>query len=80
MSALDGRIRKLAREAAEAALRDASYSVGTLEVVEDTGPDRVAELETQVADLRGRIERMEKAATTAGITSRRTARKTEPSE
>lgn len=56
MSALDARIRKLAREEAEA-LTGAPPAT----VLETTGPDRVAELEKEVADLRARLEKLENA-------------------
>lgn len=51
MSALDGRIRHLAREEATALL-----GVGTA-VPNDDGTDRVTELEKQLAELRSELDR-----------------------
>lgn len=62
MSALDARIRRLAREEIEAGGSTTSAADGS---------DRVAELEKEVADLRARLENLETAATPA----KRTARK-----
>ena len=70
MSALDARIRKLAREEAEA-LTGAPPATG----LETTGPDRLAALEKEVADLRARLEQMEKTATASPSPARRAARK-----
>ncbi|MFJ8049792.1 hypothetical protein [Streptomyces luteogriseus] len=50
MSALEARIRRLAREEIEAG--------GSTTATAD-GPDRVAELEKEVADLRARLEKLE---------------------
>ena len=49
-SPLDARIRKLAREELEAGGSTAAGAAGS---------DRVAELEKEVADLRGRLEKLE---------------------
>jgi hypothetical protein len=56
MSALDARIRRLAREEAEALAGGAPAAV-----LETTGPDRLTELEKEVADLRARLEKLENA-------------------
>jgi hypothetical protein len=70
VSALDARIRHLAREELASA-GGAPASVG---------PDRVAELEKEVADLTARVNELEKAAAPAP-TAKRTPRKTtEPGE
>jgi len=54
VSALDARIRKLAREEAEALAGTApAAALGT------SGPDRVAALEKEVADLRSRLDKLE---------------------
>lgn len=63
MSALDARIRRLARE---------EFETGGSTTPASDGSDRVAELEKEVADLRARLEKLEAAATPA---ARRTARK-----
>lgn len=52
MSALDARIRKLAREEAERLSADAPAAV-----LESPGPDRVAALEKEMAELRGDLKR-----------------------
>lgn len=54
MSALDARIRKLAREEAERVAAPAAVS-------ETSGPDRLDALEKEVADLRARLEKLENA-------------------
>lgn len=69
MSALDGRIRTIAREEAAAALDGAPAGA--------QGPDRVAELEQQLAELTARVEELEK---TPAPVVKRTARKSEPTE
>lgn len=51
MSALDARIRKLAREEAEALSGAAPATVR-----ETSGPDRLTALENEVADLRGALK------------------------
>lgn len=56
MSALDARIRKLAREEAERLSADAPAAV-----LQTTGPDRLDALEKEVADLRARLEKLENA-------------------
>ena len=66
MSALDARIRRLAREEIGAGARGSTTA---------SSPDRVAELEKEVADLRTRLETLEKAATTSTSPARRVARK-----
>lgn len=69
MSALDGRIRTLAREEVAAALEGAPAGA--------EGPDRMAELEQQLAELTARVEELE---TTPAPVVKRTARKTESTE
>lgn len=65
-SPLDARIRKLARE---------EFAASGSTPTEEAGPDRVTELEKEVADLRTRLEKLE------GAPAKRTARKTtEPAE
>jgi hypothetical protein len=64
VSALDARIRHLAREELAAAGAPSATA----------GPDRVAELEQQLADLTARVEELEQAPTAA----KRAARKTAP--
>lgn len=66
MSALDARIRRLAREEAESLTGAAPAAA-----LESSGPDRVAELEKEVADLRARLEKLE-----TGTTLKRAPRKT----
>ena len=56
MSVLDERIRRIAREEAEQHSQHAPA-----EVLETDGPDRLAELEKEVADLRARLEKVESA-------------------
>ena len=72
MSALDARIRHLAREEVAAA--------GGTPAADR--PDRVAELEKQLADLTARVDELEKTATTSAPAAKRTTRKTtsEPGE
>ncbi|MBE4735680.1 hypothetical protein [Streptomyces caniscabiei] len=73
MSALDGRIRRLAREEATALLGVATP------VLADDGPDRVAELEKQLAELGARVARLENGTDTpaeAAPKTRRSPRKT----
>ena len=72
MNALEARIRLLAREEATALVG------GTPTAAAAPEPDRVAALEKDVADLRARLERLEK--TSSGSASRRTSRKTETAE
>ncbi len=67
MSALDARIRRLAREELAAAGGPPAAD----------GPDRVAELEQQLADLTARVDDLEKAAAPAPA-AKRTTRKTAP--
>lgn len=67
MSALDARIRRLAREEAESLTGAAPAAVQ-----ETSGPDRVAELEKEVAELRARLEKLENAPRRAA-TARKTA-------
>ena len=55
-SPLDARIRKLAREEAEALSVAAPAAV-----LETSGPDRVTALEKEMADLRARLEKLENA-------------------
>ena len=55
-SPLDARIRKLAREEAAALAGASPAAVG-----ETSGPDRLTALETEVADLRARLEKLENA-------------------
>lgn len=55
-SPLDARIRKLAREEAEGVANSAPAAV-----LETSGPDRLAELEKEVTDLRTRLEKLENA-------------------
>lgn len=68
MSVLDDRIRRIAREEAEG-LAEPAPGV----VLETSGPDRLAELENQLAALTARVDELEKAATAP---AKRTARKT----
>jgi len=56
MSVLDDRIRRIATEVA-AGFADGLPSA----VLETNGPDRLAELEKEVADLRARLEKLESA-------------------
>jgi uncharacterized protein YceH (UPF0502 family) len=65
VSALDARIRRLAREEIEAG--------GSTAATADS-PDRVAELEKEVAELRTRLEKLE--ATSSTPAAKRTPRKT----
>lgn len=52
-SPLDGRIRKMAREEAIALLGDSKPDLAI------TGPDRVAELEMELTELRATVQRFE---------------------
>ncbi|MBE4758293.1 hypothetical protein [Streptomyces caniscabiei] len=72
MSALDGRIRHLAREEA-AALLD-SIKSPSVEMAAAGGTDRVAELEKQVADLTARLAKLENGTETASAEAPRTRR------
>ena len=78
-SPLDGRIRAIAREEAEKALNAAPAAV-----LETSGPDPLAGLEEQVAELSARIDELEKtAAVTVEATPpmpRRTSRKASGAE
>lgn len=76
MSALDGRIRALAREEAQRLFlspEQMEQAKASGVVVTGEQPDRVAELAKQVAELTARVEELEKATTPA---AKRTARKT----
>lgn len=68
MSVLDERIRRIAREEAEG-LAESAPGV----VLQTSGPDRLAELENQLAALTARVDELEKAA---AAPAKRTARKT----
>jgi len=68
-SPLDARIRHIAREELAAAGTPAAGA-----------PDRVAELEKQLAELTARVDELEKAATPAPTAKRVTRRTTESSE
>lgn len=70
-SALDGRIRHIAREEATAALAAQQPT---------TGSDETAELKTQVAALSARVEELEKAAAPAPTPKRATRRNAETAE
>lgn len=67
MSALDARIRRLARE-------EIDSDSGTTSTAAD--PDRVAELEKEVAELRTRLEKLEAASAPAKRTARKTTTET----
>jgi folylpolyglutamate synthase/dihydropteroate synthase len=54
VSVLDDRIRRIAREEAEGVAESAPGVV-----LETSGPDRLTELEQEVADLRSRLEKLE---------------------
>lgn len=68
-SPLDNRIRHIAREEAAGVLNAAPAAV-----LESSGPDRLAELEQEVADLRARLEKLENTA--PATATKRTPRKT----
>lgn len=73
MSTLDARIRKLAREeATKLSLPKEQAEAGVFQ----PQPSRIDELETEVADLRTRLEKLENANTPAKRTARKT---TDPS-
>lgn len=71
MSVLDERIRRIAREEA-GSLAESAPAV----VLETSGPDRLAEVENQLAALADRVAELEKAA--AAPAPKRTPRKTTP--
>lgn len=75
MNVLDERIRRIAREEA-AGLTESAPGVA----LETSGPDRLAELETQLTALTERVTELEKTAA-APAPAKRAPRKTaEPSE
>lgn len=67
-SPLDGRIRTLAREEAAALLGVATPN--------SAAPDRVAELQAEVAELRARLDAVEKKATGQTVPEPAAARRT----
>lgn len=71
MSALDGRIRALAREEATALLTDGAEVSG----MQEAGGE-VAELRVQVEALTSRLDALEAAAAAPAPAAKRTARKT----
>lgn len=68
MSALDGRIRSIAREEAAAALSEGPAA--------GTGNSEVAELRATVEDLTARLEALESAPAPTATATKRTSRKT----
>lgn len=76
MSALDGRIRALAREEAQSLfLTPEQIEQAKASGIIATGeqPDRVAELEKQLAELTARVDKLEKAPQRAATAKRTSA-------
>lgn len=79
-SPLDARMRLIARE-------EAAAVAGSAPAVQEPGPGRLAELEREVADLRGALERangrldaIEQAGTDPKPATRRARKTAEPAE